>query len=66
MWNQSNHATFIGAHHHDGAAHNPEIMMMQQTAQTAATKSVPQHVLERMESEWKQMRDSAPVVPAKS
>jgi hypothetical protein len=41
-------------------------MMMQQTAQTAAAKSVPQHVLERMESEWKQMRDSAPVVPAKS
>ena len=40
--------------------------MMQQSAQAAPSKPIPQDVLDRMESEWKQMRDSAPAVPAKS
>lgn len=38
--------------------------MMQQPAQAVQTQSIPQHVVERMESEWKQMRDSTPPAPA--
>jgi hypothetical protein len=37
-----------------------EIMMMQQPVQAVPSKSIPQHVVERLESEWKQIRDSAP------
>ncbi|WJR67643.1 hypothetical protein QTA58_02440 [Neorhizobium sp. CSC1952] len=39
-------------------------MTMQKQVQTAPSKPIPQHVVERMESEWKQMRDSAPPKPA--
>ncbi len=38
--------------------------MMQQPVQAAPSKQIPQHVLDRIESEWKQMRDSAPAKPA--
>jgi len=41
-----------------------EIMMMQKQAQAAPSKPIPQHVVERIESEWKQMRESAPPKPA--
>ncbi|CDN47054.1 Hypothetical protein RG1141_CH08470 [Neorhizobium galegae bv. officinalis bv. officinalis str. HAMBI 1141] len=40
--------------------------MMQQPAPAAPSKPIPQHVVERIESEWKQMRESAqpkPVTP---
>ncbi|WP_158693380.1 hypothetical protein [Neorhizobium alkalisoli] len=39
---------------------NKEIMMMQQPVQAVPSKQIPQHVVERMESEWKQIRESAP------
>ncbi len=35
-----------------------EIMTMQQPAQAAPSKPIPQHVAERLESEWKQMQDN--------
>lgn len=38
--------------------------MMQQPVQAAPSKQIPQHVLDRMESEWKQMRENAPSKPA--
>lgn len=38
--------------------------MMQQPAPAAPSKPIPQHVLERMESEWKQIRESAQPKPA--
>jgi hypothetical protein len=41
-----------------------EIMMMQQPAPAAPSKPIPQHVVERIESEWKQMRESAQPKPA--
>jgi hypothetical protein len=42
---------------HDGAAQQEkEIMMMQQSAPAAPSKPIPQDVLDRMESEWKQMQ----------
>lgn len=43
---------------------NKEIMMMQQPVQAAPSKPIPQHVAERMESEWKEMRENAPPKPA--
>jgi hypothetical protein len=36
-----------------------EIMKMQQPAQAAPSKSIPQHVLDRMESEWKEIRENS-------
>lgn len=33
--------------------------MMQQPVQVSPSKSIPQHVAERLESEWKQIRDTA-------
>jgi hypothetical protein len=39
-------------------------MMIQQPVQAAPSKSIPQHVVERLESEWKQIRESAPPQPA--
>jgi hypothetical protein len=39
---------------------NKEIMMMQQPVQAVPSKQIPQHVVERMESEWKQIRESSP------
>jgi len=42
-----------------------EIMMMQQPVQAAPSNPIPQHIVERLESEWKQMRESAPAKPAK-
>jgi hypothetical protein len=33
-------------------------MTMQQPAQAAPSKSIPQHVLDRLESEWKQIQES--------
>ncbi|MFB9951356.1 hypothetical protein ACFFP0_21115 [Rhizobium puerariae] len=42
---------------------NKEIMMMQQPVQAAPSKSIPQHVVERIESEWKQMRENAAPQP---
>ncbi|WP_162712525.1 MULTISPECIES: hypothetical protein [unclassified Neorhizobium] len=39
---------------------NKEIMMMPQPVQAVPSKQIPQHVVERMESEWKQIRESAP------
>jgi hypothetical protein len=38
-------------------------MMMQQPAQAVPSNPIPQHVLERLESEWKQMRESVPATP---
>lgn len=38
--------------------------MMQQPSQANTPKPLPQHLVERMESEWKQMRESAPPQPA--
>lgn len=35
-----------------------EIMMMQQPAQAAPSNPIPQDVLDRMESEWKQMQEN--------
>jgi hypothetical protein len=32
--------------------------MMQQPAPAAPSKPIPQHVVERLESEWKQMQDN--------
>lgn len=32
---------------------------MQQPAKTAPSKSIPQHIAERLESEWQQVRDTA-------
>lgn len=44
---------------HDGAAQQKkEIMMMPQPAQAAPSKPIPQDVLDRMESEWKQMQEN--------
>lgn len=37
--------------------------MMQQPVQAAPSKPIPQHVLDRLESEWKQIRDSASKQP---
>lgn len=37
--------------------------MMQQPVQAAPSKPIPQHVLDRLESEWKQIRESAPKQP---
>jgi hypothetical protein len=48
---------------HVGLLNKQEIMMMQQPAPAAPSKPIPQHVLERMESEWKQMRESADPKP---
>lgn len=41
-----------------------EIMTMQQPAQAAPSKSIPQHVVERLESEWKQMQENSARQPA--
>ncbi len=38
--------------------------MMQQPVKVTPSKPIPQHVAERLESEWKQIRDSAPPQPA--
>lgn len=38
--------------------------MMQQPVQAAPSNPIPQHVVERLESEWKQIRESAPAKPA--
>jgi hypothetical protein len=45
---------------HVGFLMNKEIMMMPQPVQAVPSKQIPQHVVERMESEWKQIRESAP------
>ena len=37
--------------------------MMQQPMQAAPAKPIPQHIVERLESEWKQIRDSAAKQP---
>jgi hypothetical protein len=37
-----------------------EITTMQQPVQATPSKPIPQHVLDRLESEWKQIRESAP------
>ncbi len=37
--------------------------MMQQPVQATPSKPIPQHVLDRLESEWKQIRESAPKLP---
>ncbi len=37
---------------------------MQQQTPATVSKPIPQHVVERMESEWKQIRESAPPQPA--
>jgi len=44
---------------HVGFLMNKEIMMMPQPVQAVPSKQIPQHVVERMESEWKQIRESA-------
>jgi hypothetical protein len=49
-------------------SHQKEIMMMQQPVPAATNaantkQQIPQHLVERLESEWKQMRESA-TVPA--
>ncbi|MDR6815276.1 hypothetical protein J2X76_000430 [Neorhizobium sp. 2083] len=49
---------------HVGFLIETEITMMQQPAPAAPSKPIPQHVLERMESEWKQIRESAEPKPA--
>lgn len=41
-----------------------EVMMMQQPAQSAPSKTIPQDVLDRLESEWKQMQESPARQPA--
>jgi archaellum component FlaD/FlaE len=41
-----------------------EIMTMQQPMQSLPSKQIPQDVLDRLESEWKQIRESAPPLPA--
>jgi hypothetical protein len=38
-------------------------MMMQQPVQVTPSKPIPQHILDRLESEWKQIRESAPKQP---
>jgi hypothetical protein len=35
-------------------------MMIQKPVQAPSLKPIPQHVVERMESEWKQMRETVP------
>ncbi|MGF9562585.1 hypothetical protein [Neorhizobium sp. JUb45] len=43
-----------------------EIMMMRQQASALPVKQpIPQHVAERLESEWRQVRESAPAVTTK-
>lgn len=37
--------------------------MRQQPVQAAPSKPIPQHVVERLESEWKQIRETAPAKP---
>ncbi|WP_256371648.1 hypothetical protein [Neorhizobium sp. SOG26] len=39
-------------------------MMMQQPLPAAPSNPIPQHIVERLESEWKQIRESAPQQPA--
>jgi hypothetical protein len=39
-------------------------MMMQQPVQASPSNPIPQHVAERLESEWKQIRETAPAKPA--
>jgi hypothetical protein len=52
-------------------SHQKEIMMMQQTVPAAGSaastkQQIPQHLVERLEQEWKQMRESAAApVPAR-
>ena len=38
--------------------------MIQQPAPATPSKPIPQHVVERMESEWKQMRENPAPQPA--
>ncbi len=46
------------------AGDQQEIMMMQQPAQADPSKPIPQHVVDRMESEWKQIRENPARQPA--
>ena len=38
--------------------------MIQQPAQAAPSNPIPQHVLDRLESEWKQIRETTPRQPS--
>ncbi len=40
-----------------------EITTMPQPVQATPSKPIPQHVLDRLESEWKQIRESVPALP---
>jgi hypothetical protein len=41
-----------------------EIMMMQQPVQATPSKPIPQHILDRLESEWKEIRELPAKQPA--